>query len=324
MSCPPVRPQAPDAGGTQGHRRVLRPQTPEERLVVALDVPDLDSARALVRALRPLLTWFKVGLELYAVAGPAAVEMVKEHGGRVFVDLKLHDIPHTVGRATAALARLGADMISLHAAGGRAMMAEAAAAAAGAAAGGPILLGVTVLTSMGEGDLGPLGVARSLVEQVVALARLARDAGLDGWVASPREAALLRSEMGPEPVIVTPGIRPVPGAPSWPGVPAGGRCSLSGGEAAPGAGGPAGDDQVRVATPAMALAAGADWLVVGRPITRASDPLRAARALVEEIRRATGGDAGVSDGAAGGGGTGAAPGGGSAAGADATGRGGRT
>lgn len=291
----PVRPQVPDPGDAQGHRRVLRPQAPGERLVVALDVPDLDSARALVRALRPLVTWFKVGLELYSVAGPAAVEMVKEHGGRVFVDLKLHDIPHTVGRATAALARVGADMITLHAAGGRAMMAEAAAAAAG----GPILLGVTVLTSMGEEDLSPLGVARSLVEQVLALARLAREAGLDGWVASPREAALLRSEMGPEPVIVTPGIRPVPGA-----------------------GGPAGDDQVRVATPAMALAAGADWLVVGRPITRAPDPLQAAQDLVEEIRRATGGDAGGSESATGGGGTGATRGGDRRVGTDAGGRGG--
>ena len=291
--------------------------------MVALDVPDLDSARALVRALRPLLAWFKVGLELYSVAGPAAVEMVKEHGGRVFVDLKLHDIPNTVGRATAALARLGADMISLHAAGGRAMMAEAAAAAAAAeavaaGAGGPILVGVTVLTSLGEGDLGSLGVTRSLVDQVVALARLAREAGLDGWVASPREAALLRSEMGPEPVIVTPGIRPLPGAVSTPGGPAGGtRSPFSGAGVAPGPGSPGGDDQVRVATPAMALAAGADWLVVGRPITRASDPLRAARALVEEIRRATGGDAGGSDGAAGGGGSDAAPGGGSGAGAGA-------
>jgi orotidine-5'-phosphate decarboxylase len=248
--------------------------------VVALDVPDLDSARALVRALRPLVTWFKVGLELYAVAGPVAVEMVREHGGRVFVDLKLHDIPNTVGRATAALARVGADMLSLHAAGGRAMMAEAVAAAAG----GPILLGVTVLTSVGEADLAPLGVARSVVEQVVALARLARDAGLDGWVASPREAALLRAEMGPEPVIVTPGIRPVAGVASWPG-------------------GRAGDDQVRVATPAMALAAGADWLVVGRPITRAPDPVQAARALVEEIQRAMEGGAGGSDGSSGRGGT---------------------
>ncbi|MEW5935094.1 MAG: orotidine 5'-phosphate decarboxylase / HUMPS family protein, partial [Bacillota bacterium] len=106
----------------------MRPRAPEERLVVALDVAHLDEAHILVKTLRPLVTWFKVGLELYSVAGPAAVEMVKAEGGRVFVDLKLHDIPHTVARATAALARMGADMISLHAAGGTAMMAEAVAA----------------------------------------------------------------------------------------------------------------------------------------------------------------------------------------------------
>ncbi|MDI6824949.1 MAG: orotidine 5'-phosphate decarboxylase [Bacillota bacterium] len=288
----------------------MRPRAPEERLVVALDVAHLDQAHTLVKTLRPLVTWFKVGLELYSVAGPAAVEMVKAEGARVFVDLKLHDIPHTVARATAALGRLGADMISLHAAGGRTMMAEAVAAtrsawssavdAAGAAAAssaaaaggdadlggtgkgpGPILLGVTVLTSLGEEELGALGVSRGLAEQVVALARLALDAGLHGWVASAREAALLRKEFGPDPVIVTPGIRPSRPAPA------------AGAGAAPRGGRPGSDDQVRVATPALAVAAGADWLVVGRPITRAPDPLAAARAVVEEMRGETAAGAGA-------------------------------
>lgn len=274
--------------------RPWRPGSPEERLVVALDVADLRAARSLVTALRPLVTWFKVGLQLYSVAGPATVELVKEQGGRVFVDLKLHDIPHTVARAAAALTRLGADMISLHAAGGQRMMAEAVAAvrdtgaaavrdtaagafreaagafreAAAAGRGGPFLVGVTVLTSLGEEDLCPLGVTRSLTGQVLALARLALKAGLDGWVASPREAALLRRELGSDPLIVTPGIRPVAAV-------AGRRGT---------------DDQVRVATAAQALGEGADWLVVGRPITCAPDPVQAARVLVEELRQAVRGE----------------------------------
>lgn len=245
---------------------VSRPLTPAERLVVALDVSTLDEAAALVSRLRPVVGWFKVGLELYSAAGPAALRMVKERGGRVFADLKLHDIPSAVARAAAVLVRAGADMLTVHASGGRSMVAGAVASAREVAGQlgreSPVVLAVTVLTSLGEADLAVLGMDRTPCSQVLLLARLAHEAGADGWVASPREAALLRREFGPHPLIVTPGIRPAGGAP--------------------------GDDQVRVATPAGAVAAGADWLVVGRPITRTPDPRRAAEALLEEMGQGMG------------------------------------
>jgi len=276
---------APAADSASSPSGGVRPRRPEDRLVVALDVPALDEARSLVATLRPVVTWFKVGLELFAAAGPAALAMVKESGGRVFVDLKLHDIPHTVARAAAVLTRQGVDMISLHVAGGERMMAEAVASVREAAACAgqpvPILVGVTVLTSLGEADLAALGVGRAPADQVLVLAHLARQAGLDGWVASAREASLLRKELGPEPVIVTPGIRPLGSSAPGRGVVA---VSVSEATALSSR-----DDQVRVATPAEAVANGADWLVVGRPVTRADDPVRAARAVVEEISAAVDG-----------------------------------
>lgn len=249
-----------------------------EKLIVALDLADLGEARRLVRRLRPLVRWFKVGLELYSAHGPAALDMVKEEGGFLFVDLKLHDIPRTVARTTAVLVRRGADMLTLHAGGGARMLAEAVAAAREACPRPdpfPLLLGVTVLTSLERRDLIALGVRRKVESQVLALARLSLEAGLAGCVASPREVAGLRRRLGAGVVLVTPGIRPA--------------CS---GEILPGSGWnrPEGEaekeDQRRTATPAEALVAGADWLVVGRQIVGAADPEAATREILEEMRSA--------------------------------------
>ncbi|MGE5560250.1 MAG: orotidine-5'-phosphate decarboxylase [Chloroflexota bacterium] len=231
-------------------------------LIVALDTPSLAEAEAMVDALRPEVTWFKVGLELFSAAGPAAVAMVRAKGGRVFADLKLHDIPNTVTGAAASLARAGADMLNVHAGGGRAMMAAAAESVAAASAAGerPLVLAVTVLTSLDRAawadtygqDVDPLA-------QVVRLASLARDAGLDGVVCSIREAAAVRAACGPAFAIVTPGVRPA---------------------------GAAANDQARTATTADAVRAGSTHIVVGRPITRAGDPRQAALDILKEIEEA--------------------------------------
>lgn len=250
-----------------------RPEA-EERLIVALDLPDLQPALGMARQLFPLVRWFKVGLELYSAAGPEVIRVLKGMGAKVFVDLKLHDIPHTVGRAAAVLAREGADMFTVHAAGGSAMLAEALAAAAsapavgGVAAGGAAgsagarVLAVTVLTSLGSEDLREQGIRRSVQGQVVSLARCALRAGVQGLVASPQEAARLRRLLGWDWLLVTPGIRPAAGA-------------------------GAGDDQKRVATPGAAVAAGADYLVVGRPITRADNPRQAAAYVLAQMQEAS-------------------------------------
>lgn len=237
-------------------------------LIVALDTSSLAEAEAMVDALRPEVTWFKVGLELFSAAGPAALAMVRAKGGRVFADLKLHDIPNTVRGAAAALTRAGIDMFNVHAGGGRAMMAEAAkAAAAGAAAPGaamagerPLVLAVTVLTSLDRAAWAETyGQDIEPQTQVVRLAELARAAGLDGVVCSVREAAAVRAACGPGFVIVTPGVRP---------------------------GGATADDQARTATPAEAVRAGATHIVVGRPIARACDPRQAALSILKELEEA--------------------------------------
>ena len=228
-----------------------------ERLIVALDTPDLAAAERLVERLSGVASHFKVGSALFTAAGPAAVEMVRKRGGRVFLDLKYHDIPATVSAAVEAAARLGVGLLTVHASGGVAMLRAAAAAAQAAGADRPRIVAVTVLTSLDRAALQrELGVPSAVEGHAVHLATLAREAGCDGVVASPREAARLRAILGRDAVIVTPGIRPTGGA---------------------------ADDQARIATPAAALQAGADYLVVGRPITGAADPAAAATAILAEI-----------------------------------------
>ena len=225
-------------------------------LIVALDVSELSPAEVMVEKLGDAVRFYKVGNQLFTRVGPAAVQMLKAHGKGIFLDLKFHDIPRTVAASAEAAAALGVTMFSVHASGGSEMM-QAAAKAIARARPRPLVLGVTVLTSQNSRDLRRLGIRRTAADQVVFLARLARDAGLDGVVASPQEIALLRSKLGKKFVIVTPGVRPV-------GISTG--------------------DQKRVATPRQAIAAGADYLVIGRPILAAADPARAARDILAEMR----------------------------------------
>lgn len=227
-------------------------------IIVALDVPTASAAAALVQRLPAEIVWFKVGLELFTSEGPAVVRLLTRQGKRVFLDLKLHDIPRTVANAVTSSAALGVELMTVHATGGRAMLCAAAEAAAQSAVR-PRLVAVTTLTSLNQDDLGDLGVQRTVAEQAAALTRLALDAHLDGVVTSVLEAASLRRLYGPAPLLVTPGIRP--------------------------AGGEVGD-QKRVATPALAVEAGASLLVIGRPIVEAPDPVQAARDLQAEIDRA--------------------------------------
>ena len=230
---------------------------PRERLIVALDTPELAEAEALVERLAGAVGLYKVGAQLFTAVGPAAVEMVRKRGGRVFLDLKYHDIPATVAGAIREAARLGVTFLTVHASGGAGMLRAAAEAAAAAGRERPRILAVTVLTSLDRASLQrEVGVPMSVAGHAVHLAGLARAAGCDGVVVSPREAGQLRAALGRGPLIVTPGIRPA---------------------------GVGADDQARVATPAVARRAGADYLVVGRPITGAADPAAAAAAIVAEI-----------------------------------------
>ncbi len=227
---------------------------PRDRLIFALDVPTPDAARSLVHRLADTVTFYKVGLELFTAGdGPGLVRELKQAGKKVFVDLKLFDVPATVARAVARLADLGVDFLTVH--GNQAMM-EAAADAKGASK----VLAVTALTSLDQGDLDDLGFQCDIPALVASRARRALEAGLDGVVASGQEAAMLREKLGARLMIVTPGIRPV----------------LNRAE----------DDQKRVLSPAEAIAAGADYLVVGRPIRDADDPRAAATAIIEEISEA--------------------------------------
>jgi len=231
---------------------------PRDRLIVALDVPSLEEAQAMAARLAGVVRWYKVGLELYTAAGPAAVAAVKD--GRVFLDVKFHDIPATVAGAVSAATRLGVDLLTVHASGGTAMLLAAAEAAVRTAEiirrRPPTVLGITLLTSGDAAAMAEAGMAGTPAEAAVRLARLARGAGLGGVVASPVDAAAIRTACGPDFLIVCPGIRPA---------------------------GAAADDQRRVATPRAAIEAGADVLVVGRPITRAPDPRSAAEELAREI-----------------------------------------
>lgn len=229
-----------------------------ERLVVALDFASAEEALAMVDVLGGRCRWFKVGMELFYRAGPRVVEELSRRDLRVFLDLKLHDIPNTVDGAVRSLANTGARLLTVHASGGQRML-EAAAEAAASCPGGPKLLGVTVLTSMDEGQMQAVGVAGSPAEQVLQLGRLASAAGLEGLVCSAEETRMLRAELGEEKMLVVPGIRPA--------------------EAELG-------DQRRVATPREAIARGASMLVVGRPITRAADPAATAELILGEIAAA--------------------------------------
>jgi orotidine-5'-phosphate decarboxylase len=231
----------------------------DERLIVALDYPDAKAALDLVDRLEGATRWFKIGLELYVAEGNSLVAELQRRGYSIFLDLKFHDIPNTVASAVRSVARLGVQMLSIHAAGGPAMLA-AATEAAGETHSCLALLAVTVLTSMDDSQLELTGVSRSVSAQVETLARMAYANGAQGFVCSSVEVANLRSRLGSKPLLVIPGIRPE---------------------------GTAAGDQRRVATPGAAIAAGASYLVVGRPITRAADPGTAARSILAEMQAAT-------------------------------------
>jgi orotidine-5'-phosphate decarboxylase len=227
----------------------------QERLIVALDVSSAAAARAIVAAVGDSASLYKIGMQLYTAEGPPIVRDMRASGRKVFLDLKYHDIPHTVGEAVAEAAKLNVAMMTVHASGG-AKMLQAAAEAAKSSESKPIVLGVTVLTSLRDSDLPEIGMAGSVENQVLRLAGLALQNGCGGVVASAREARLLRDSLGGGFAIVTPGIRPT---------------------------GAEKGDQERVVTPGQAIQAGATHIVVGRPITAAADPARAARAIVEEL-----------------------------------------
>lgn len=225
-----------------------------ERVIVALDVSDATQALALVEQLEGAIQWFKVGLELYLSEGNSIVAAIRDKGCSVFLDLKLHDIPNTVAGAVRSASRAGAQMLTVHAGGGPAMLAAAADAAA-SVPNAPQLLAVTVLTSMDQSQLLAVGVAAAPASQVLRLAQVAWEADIRGFVSSAEEVAAMRRSF-PEATLVTPGIRPA---------------------------GAAVGDQKRVASPAAAIQAGADYLVIGRPITQAADPAAAARSILAEI-----------------------------------------
>lgn len=235
----------------------------DKRLIVALDVPSMNKLSNLVISLGESVSYYKVGMELFYSCGYQVIEYLKKNGKYVFLDLKLHDIPNTVASSMAALTELRVDMLNLHAIGGYPMMQLAAEAVKSRAAElgikPPKLIAVTVLTSISEEDWAQLDYNKTIQEQVLYLAILAKQAGLDGVVASPQEAAAIRAACGPDFLIVTPGVRPTNSET---------------------------DDQSRIATPKTALENGATHLVIGRPITKSDNPKQAAMAILNEMQEA--------------------------------------
>ncbi len=228
---------------------------PRQRLIVALDVPTAAAARKVVAAVGDSAFTYKVGMQLYTHEGPSIVRELVDSGHRVFLDLKYHDIPNTVGGAVREAAQLDVSMVTVHASGGGKML-QAAVDAAHATKPDLLVLAVTVLTSLDDVELGKIGLRGGVVDQVLRLAALALSHGCKGVVASAQEASALREEFGRDFAIVTPGVRPA---------------------------GSGHDDQARVVTPAEAIAAGASHIVVGRPISEASDPAAEARAILAQI-----------------------------------------
>lgn len=235
----------------------------KERLIFALDVDNFEAARQWVEMLHENVGVFKIGKQLFTRCGPDVVKMVHEHGGEVFLDLKYHDIPNTVAKAAVEACRMGVKIFNVHALGGAEMMertvAEVEAYCAEAGVEKPLMLAVTILTSSSQETLRQVGIDRPVEEMVVRLARLAKDSGFGGVVASAQEAAMIREACGEDFAIVTPGVRPAFAA---------------------------ADDQKRIMTPARAIAAGATSLVVGRPISAAADPKAAAGLILDEIEAA--------------------------------------
>ncbi|SHJ42100.1 orotidine-5'-phosphate decarboxylase [Malonomonas rubra DSM 5091] len=235
-------------------------QDAKQRLIFAMDVDDFAAAEKWVSELHENVGLFKIGKQLFTKCGPQVVQMVHERGGGVFLDLKYHDIPNTVAKAAVEACKLGVEMFNVHALGGLEMMQktveEVDAWCAETGNKRPVMLAVTILTSSTEETLRGVGIDRPVEEMVTRLAKLAKEAGFDGVVASPREAQMVREACGPDFQIVTPGVRP-------------GFAAL--------------DDQKRVTTPADAVAAGATALVIGRPISAAANPLDAAGKILEEI-----------------------------------------
>ena len=236
----------------------------DPKIIIALDYPNAAPALALADRLEPSLCRLKVGKELFTATGPAVLEKLMQRGFEIFLDLKFHDIPNTTAQACKAAASLGVWMINVHALGGRKML-EAAREAIARSEEQPKLIAVTVLTSMAQPDLAEIGINATSADMVLRLATLARDSGLDGVVCSAQEAALLRKHCGNEFCLVTPGIRPASASR---------------------------DDQSRVMTPQAAMQAGSSYLVIGRPITQAVDPLRALLDINQELGKKSVGEPG--------------------------------
>ena len=234
----------------------------KNKLIVALDVGSLKDAKRLVDKLFPTVKLFKIGSQLFTASGPDAIRMVQEKGGEVFLDLKFHDIPNTVASACEAALRYGVFMLNIHTLGGIKMMKESVKRCKEICKkedlSRPILLGVTILTSMDEKDLKAVGIDKGLDKEVLHLAGLAKDSGLDGVVASPQEIDTIRKRFGSRFIIVTPGVRPLDALTK--------------------------DDQKRTMTPGEAIKRGADYIVVGRPVTSHSDPLGTARQILDELK----------------------------------------
>lgn len=232
----------------------------DNKLIVALDMPNMAKVRQLVEQLDDSVNYYKVGMELFYGVGTDVIRYLKNSGKNIFVDLKMHDIPNTVAQGASMLTKMGISMLNVHALGGTAMMKASAEAVANMAESlhipRPKLIAITILTSLGNEEWDTLNYKHSISEQVVLLSKMAKDSGLDGVVASPQEAALIRNACGQDFLIVTPGIRPQ---------------------------GADNNDQSRIATPAMAIKNGATQLVIGRPITKAADPRAAAEQILKEM-----------------------------------------